>query len=138
MLKIKTTIGPSKIHGTGLFAAEPIPSGTLIWEFTPGFDRAMTDLEMRQLPLDARRYLADYAYRSQTSGRHIIPEDNGRYFNHSDTPNTISRYNGNGEAQTYALRDIAAGEELTDNYDSFAAERYDDDILAETQLDAVA
>src|SRR5262245_52067013 len=29
---------PSAIHGTGLFAVDPITRGTAIWRLTPGFD----------------------------------------------------------------------------------------------------
>ena len=32
MLKVKTYVGPSTIEGVGLFAAEFIPAGTLIFQ----------------------------------------------------------------------------------------------------------
>ena len=38
MLLVKTRTGRSPIHGTGLFAAEPIAKGTAVWRFTPTFD----------------------------------------------------------------------------------------------------
>jgi SET domain-containing protein len=30
MMTVKTHLAPSKIHGIGLFASEPIPKGTVI------------------------------------------------------------------------------------------------------------
>ncbi len=38
MLLVPTRKQQSPIHGTGLFAAEPIPAGTATWRFTPGID----------------------------------------------------------------------------------------------------
>jgi hypothetical protein len=135
MLHVRTTIGPSRIHGTGLFAAESIRSGAVIWNFTPGFDRKFTREEIVGLPVDARVYLAMYAYKSQASGAYVLPEDNGKYFNHSDTPNTRSVHpNGGGEVITYAVRDIVAGEELTDDYASFEDPIDAENILADVAL----
>lgn len=120
MLKVRTTIGPSKIHGIGLFAAEDIPRGTVVWEFTPGFDRRFSEAAMERLPELARDYLRTYAYKSRATRLYILPEDHGKYFNHSDSPNTRSRQpSGSREVVTCAIRDIWAGEELTDDYSSF-------------------
>ena len=38
MLRINTYISESVIHGIGLFAAEPVSAGTVIWRFDPPFD----------------------------------------------------------------------------------------------------
>lgn len=132
MLHIRTSIGPSKIHGTGLFAAEPIRVGSAVWSFTPAFDRTFTREEIAKLPDGARIYLATYAYKSQVSGVYVLPEDNGKYFNHSDAPNTRSTHPADGgEVITYALRDIAPGEELTDDYSSFEDPFDNENILAD-------
>jgi hypothetical protein len=59
---------------------------------------------------------------SKKSGRYVLPADNGKYFNHSDAPNTRSHYtDGEDEVVTRATQDIRAGEELTDDYSSFEA-----------------
>lgn len=123
MLKVRTTIGPSKIHGIGLFAAQDIPCGTVVWEFTPGFDRRFSEQALARLPKLAMDYLRTYAYRSRVTGLYILPEDHGKHFNHSDCPNTLStQLNGSAEVITRAIRDIAVGEELTDDYSSFEDE----------------
>ena len=55
MLTIKTRIGKSLIHGTGLFADEDVPAGTVIWTFVPGFDQSYTIEEFHALPQQAQQ-----------------------------------------------------------------------------------
>ena len=43
--------------------------------------------------------------------------DDANYWNHSDKPNTNS--DGEDRMSTYAARDIEAGEELLDDYDTY-------------------
>jgi SET domain-containing protein len=120
MLYVKTRIGPSKIHGIGLFAAQKIPKGTDIWKFTPGFDLRLAERNTKKLSQQAREYLEFYAYRSKKSQMWVLPMDNGKYFNHSDTPNTLSSYHDDQEEViTKAIKDIESGEEMTDDYHSF-------------------
>lgn len=38
MILIPARVAASRIHGLGLFAVEPIPRGTPVWRFVPGFD----------------------------------------------------------------------------------------------------
>ena len=47
-------------------------------------------------------------------GLYVLCGDNGRYFNHSDAPNTVS--SGISFGDDRALRDLAIGEELTSDY----------------------
>ena len=42
MLKVETTLGPSAIEGTGLFAGQDIDAGMIIWEFNARFDQSFT------------------------------------------------------------------------------------------------
>src|SRR3954469_1637143 len=46
MLLVKTRLGPSTIHGIGVFADEDIPRGTIVWSFNPLIDKALTDEEI--------------------------------------------------------------------------------------------
>jgi hypothetical protein len=62
MLLVKTEIGPSKIHGIGLFAAEFIPQGTHTWEFTPGFDLEFTKEDLQKLSEPSREQVLNYCY----------------------------------------------------------------------------
>ena len=52
--------GPSAIHGTGLFAREPIAAGTLIWELRTGFDREFTIDQLEALPTADREAIRRY------------------------------------------------------------------------------
>ena len=38
MLLVRVRLAPSPLHGIGVFAVDPIPSGTEVWRFTPGLD----------------------------------------------------------------------------------------------------
>lgn len=62
MLLVKTKIGPSTIHGIGLFADEYIPEGTFIWRFQPGFDLKIDKNDLEKLPELARGTFLKYAY----------------------------------------------------------------------------
>ncbi len=120
MMYVKTKVLPSKIQGLGLFADQLIPKGTVIWKFTSNFDIKYTKEQINALPQEARDFLATYAYLSKKSGLYILPVDNAKYFNHSETPNSKSAYlDTEEEVVTTAVMDIQLGEEITDNYSLF-------------------
>ena len=52
MLLIDTYVGPSAIEGVGVFAAEPIRAGQMIYRFAPEFDRLIALAELDSLDLD--------------------------------------------------------------------------------------
>jgi SET domain-containing protein len=120
MLYVKTKVKESTIEWVGLFADEFIPKWTIIWKFTPGFDLKYTQAEIEKLPQAAQEYIERYAWLSKKSGKICFSIDNGKYFNHSNTPNTLSNYYENEEEViTKAIKDIQPGEELTDDYSTF-------------------
>jgi len=115
MLLVPTYAAASSIQGVGLFAAAPIARGTVIWRFEPVFDRIITDTDLATLPEVARTFVDRYGYVTpQIPGGWVVSLDNTRFINHSETPNT-----DNTRPETLALRDIAAGEEITCNYGEF-------------------
>jgi SET domain-containing protein len=106
---VLTKLKPSNIHGLGVFAAQDIPAGTLVFEHDAELDgwfdnrdygTALNDLIQKYCPYDAKL------------DKYIKACDHVNWMNHSDTPNL--------DAPTYyvhvANRDIAQGEELTVNY----------------------
>jgi uncharacterized protein len=113
MLIVRTYVAQSRIHGTGLFAAEPIKSGQPVWVFNSTIDRPITLHEIECLLPAARAVALAHSF-VDDDGRLILARDNGVFFNHSDQPNTISEGDRN-----IATRDIAAGEELTEDYRRF-------------------
>ena len=114
MLRVKTYLAPSAIEGIGLFAAEPIRSGQLIWKFYEPLD---LKVDLRTIP-DPDEFVRDcvlrYGYQPGEEPVYIICGDNARFMNHSPTPNADDI----GDI-TLARLDIAAGEEITCNYARF-------------------
>lgn len=123
MLLVKTRIGPSAIHGLGLFADQRIEKGAIIWRFTPGFDARFTAEQVSDQPPPVKDHLDVYSFPSQRPGMRVLPVDRAMYFNHSNAPSALSaREDGEEEVITRALRDILPGEEITDDYRSFDTE----------------
>lgn len=120
MLLVYTSIGPSKINGTGLFAAQFIPKGTIIWKCTEGFDIKIDKSQLDQLSDPARAQFLKYSYLSRRSGMYVLCFDDARFYNHSDSPNVHDQdHEDCEEGVDVAARDIYPGEELTCNYRAF-------------------
>ena len=116
MLLISTYVAASNIEGVGVFASGPIRKGSLIWRLDTDFDRLIPAERYPSLPPYLKELLDRYSYPSPDRPGFLVYEvDNGRFMNHSDTPNTNFSVFGGGTAS----RDIAAGEELTCNYHEF-------------------
>jgi SET domain-containing protein len=116
MMTVATYVGPSTIEGVGIFAAAPIPAGQVIWLLEERFDLLLSERDIASLTDLQRQFLERYGYHHMTRPNVVVLEyDNGRFMNHSDTPNTDFRDPEIG----YAICDIAEGEELTCNYAEF-------------------
>jgi uncharacterized protein len=115
MILIKAEARPSKIHGLGLFAAEDVAAGTIVARWTKGVDYRMTTETFQVLPAELRRFLWIYVW---TGPDDLIygTADAGRFTNSSKTPNL--RWDEITKT-SYAVCDIAAGTELTEDYDEF-------------------
>lgn len=119
MMLVKNYVAASNIHGLGLFAAEPIKKDSLIWLIDERVDRVYSKEEFEALPEMLKTYFRTYGYIEKVDNRYYLEVDNGKYSNHSETPNTYFSKCG---LKWYALRDIAEGEEITCNYGDFDAE----------------
>lgn len=97
--------------GLGLVATRPIPRGTVTWVMCE-LEQVFAPQALARIGDPYRTYLEKYAYASD-AGDHILCCDVGRYLNHSCEPNTLTLP---GTELEVAVRDIAAGEELTDDY----------------------
>ena len=116
MLLFETYIAPSEIEGVGVFAAEAIPPGAAIWRLDPAFDRLIPVADVPQLSEVTQAFIDRYAYPLPTDpGILVLEVDNGRFMNHTLSPNTSFT---NPEVGL-ALTGIAAGTEITCNYSEF-------------------
>ena len=114
MLMVETELRQSDIHGTGVFLIEPVRKGELIWRFDSRIDRVYSEQELVGLPEHMQCFLRTYSTWHEATQLWILCGDNGRHFNHSDTPNTLSL--GTGFGDDVAAEDLPAGVELTTNY----------------------
>lgn len=113
MMLIRTSIAPSAIQGIGLFSQDFVPKGTLIWRLHEKLDVQMSANEILALPPHMQEFVRIYSYpHLKRDGYVVLDSDNGRFMNHSETPNTDFRdfYRG------LALEDIQPGTELTCDY----------------------
>jgi hypothetical protein len=114
MLLVKTYLGKSRIHGLGVFAAQPIRKGAKIWRFVYGFDRFYTRKRLAKLPKPARDYINLHGY--QWKNEILLSMDYDTFMNHSENPNT-DFHNG----FVIARSNIRKGEEITNDYRAFEA-----------------
>lgn len=99
--------------GSGVFAGRLIPRGTIVW-VQDRFDRVYTETEVRQLEPVYQEILERYCFRNRR-GEWIFCWDLTRYINHSFNANCIATPYG----CELAIRDIPAGEQLTNDYGFF-------------------
>ena len=116
MLTVSTYVAPSAIEGLGVFAGEFIERGRLMWRLNPKFDIFIYREEIEGLAPHMQDFIARYSYpHLEMPGVVVVDSDNGRFMNHTLTPNTDFRIFDKG----YALVDIAQGDEITCNYHEF-------------------
>lgn len=99
--------------GLGVFATQLIPAGTITFVRDPLDVEVPPDSPLLAHPVLGER-VEKYSY-IDPSGARIVSWDIGKYVNHSNDCNTMST----GWGFEIALRDIAAGEEITDEYGLF-------------------
>jgi uncharacterized protein len=116
MLLVPTYLAQSGLHGLGVFAAEPIPRGAVIWRFVAGFDLVIPEATAKGWPKAAWDFLMRYSYVSpHIPGGFVLDGDHSRFLNHSKDANT-----DNSTPETIARRDIGKDEEITVDYDQVA------------------
>ncbi len=114
MLLFDTELRPSSIHGIGVFLLEDVKEGDVIWRYDSRIDRIYCEDEILSLPPRTREFLRTYCTWHEAAQLWVLCGDNGRHFNHSSAPNTISR--GIAFGDDIAAADIPAGTELTSDY----------------------
>ena len=114
MMLVDTELRPSGIHGIGVFLLQPVRKGEVVWQYDSRIDRVYSPGEIASLPDHVRRFLDVYSTWHEQVGLWVLCGDNGRHFNHSDAPNTIS--DGIAFGRDIAAADLPAGTELTSDY----------------------
>ena len=119
---VYTRLGPSSIHGVGVFAIAQIPKGTdifpqdnseLIW-------RHRGALKLNKLPSQIRKLYEQFCLIKDKGQTYGCPESFNLmtvpwYINHSKNPNVGC----DKDFKFVALRKIREGEELTADYHSY-------------------
>ncbi len=99
--------------GFGVFATKDIPKGTITF-VKDSLDIELTEEEFLRLSQIEQTQADKFSYIDER-GMRVLSWDHGKYVNHSCEPNTMST----GFGFEIALRDIIAGEEITDEYGLF-------------------
>jgi len=119
-------VGPSKIHGFGLFAKKLIPKGTVWWHAREQDVMIITKDQFIILDSSIKSpqienfmtILLNYSYCERDIDALIFILDNNRYVNHSFKPNSGLTEDGTG-LRSVAQRDIQIGEEITEDYSKY-------------------
>jgi SET domain-containing protein len=114
MMMVETELRASPIHGIGVFLLEDVKKDEVIWRFDSRIDRVFANSELEAMPERLRSFLTVYSTYHEQSRLWVLCGDNGRHFNHSEEPNTVSC--GVGFGDDIAATDLAAGTELTTDY----------------------
>jgi SET domain-containing protein len=109
-VKIRVRVGPSRITGQGLFAAQDIKKGTRILPYIG--EKIAKDESTRRLAY-GNNYIFELNDRYDIDGKTLA--NTARYINHSCAPNCDIAHTTR-TIWIIALRDINAGEELSYNY----------------------
>lgn len=133
MYLVQVTVKESPIEGKGVFTLQDIKVGDVVWKFDSSHDQTMIRAEFDALDKKEKEALRRVAYLSKDTGRWVYPPENdpALYTNHSKENNLSATINGSisEEPIFVANRDIASGEELTNNYYEF------DDLTANLEAE---
>ncbi|MGE0103362.1 MAG: SET domain-containing protein [Blastocatellales bacterium] len=116
MLLVNARVGISAIHGFGLIAQEFILKGTCIWRFQPGFDLLIVEEEFMTFSAPAQHQVRHYAFFDELRRVYVLSNDDDRFTNHSEMPNSHIEMGEGREYKSYAIRNIHAGKEITCDY----------------------
>jgi|TARA_B100000513_G_scaffold19290_1_gene7639 SET domain-containing protein len=139
-MQVAYELKASPIAGMGLFATTPLKRGALLWRCDSTSVRTHTEATLRAklstCSAAAAKELLEHMYAWEGEVVEIIGD--GKYWNHSTTPNTGNHPDeaaGDG-VSSYALRDIAAGEELLDDYSAHSSVPWFEELCR--QYDAIS
>jgi SET domain-containing protein len=118
--RVYTRLGPSRIHGVGVFAIGKIKKGTLIFYGDDGEIVWVRKTRLRGLPKEIRRLYEDFCIVAEKGRVYGCPRNFNSltvawFLNSSPCPNVRCDRN----YRFFALRDIKQGAELTVDYATY-------------------
>ncbi len=102
----------------GVFARHPIAAGTRVWQFDDSM-YVCDEAAFERLSPRERRFALHGGYLHKPSDKFLWYTDGMQFMNHRPAPEAnlgLGRWPDLAEDHTVALRDIAAGEELSEDY----------------------
>lgn len=122
MLTIDTYLDRSTVHGIGVFAAEDVAKGQVVWRFNPVSDLEFSDEQWRALAAQtcaqSFKHIARYAYKE--NNRFYVCLDNAQFMNHDAVNHNVT--NNKFDNTMTARTDIRKGQELICNYSEYCDE----------------
>lgn len=112
----------SAVHGMGIFARSRIEAGTRIWQ-VDGEMRRSDRAEMSALAPDRLAYALHGGYLHRPADRFVWYDDGMQYMNHASGARAnagLDHWPAVEKDHSVALRDIAAGEEIFEDYGFWA------------------
>jgi SET domain-containing protein len=122
MLLTDHYISKSEIHGMGVFSAEFIKAGAVVWVYNCVLDIKIQEDKLVGLPEHVIARIKTHAEYFPAERHFILGTDGDYYMNHSDDPNLLD-----GGDKMFASRDISIGEELTCDYRIVKVATFDPD-----------
>ena len=125
MYTILISAHKSDIDGKGVFAAQDIKKGSIVWKYDSTHDCAISQAEFETKDDAEKEHLHRVAYLSPWTSLWVYPPagDLAEYTNHSNDNNLSVKFDPKISPEPYfiANRNIVAGEEITNNYYEFDA-----------------
>jgi uncharacterized protein len=121
MIHIKYKLETSPLHGIGLYADEYISKGALIYTASPLLDLNISEEQFDMLDEKEKQEVRWWGFSDPVTGAWHVDFDVTRFINHS-LDATVAQDPSRTDAYLVAVRNIEAGEELTQNYLEFESE----------------
>ena len=116
MLMISVELKKSEIHGMGIFAADLIHKGRVLWQFTPGLDNNLSRYAVEYGEPRVKEFVLELGYFNARRVHWVLFADEAELWNfprRGEEPNCVLGGEQDGEHLILAGRDIVPGEELT-------------------------
>jgi SET domain-containing protein len=118
MIHVTYKLKVSDLHGIGLFAAQDIAKGELVYTASPTLDLNITQAQFDSLDQKEKHEVLWWGFFDQPSQMWHVDFDVSKFINHSYDA-TVTQNEAYDEAYLVASREIEVGEELTQNYLEF-------------------